>query len=88
MAWEWHERRRKNGKFVPDWQHTLKGAPFDQIHIRMHRQEAIDTREAAAGNRMELGEYCRRAIMERVKQDQKRRSEWVPIPLNKIIPPE
>lgn len=88
MAWEWHERRRKGGRFVADWEYTLKGLPFDQIHIRMTREEAIATREAAAGNRKELGEYCRRAIIEQVKRDQKRRSEWVPIPLNKMVPPE
>ena len=80
MGWEYHQRRRKNGRFVSDWNYAMKGAPVDQLHIRMPAEEAKAAREAAAGNQMELGEYVRSAVKERVERDNRRRSKWAKIP--------
>ena len=80
MGWEWHNRRRKNGKFMSDWAYEHNGAPNDQIHVRTTKDEAKAIREAAAGNQRELNEYCRAAIMAQVKRDQANRANWAIIP--------
>lgn len=87
MGWEWHERRRKKGKFQPDWEYELYGAPTDQIHIRTTKDEARAIREAAAGNQQELNAYCRAAIMAQVKRDQANRANWAKVPkIANVVP--
>lgn len=80
MGWEYHERRRKNGKFIPDWSYDLKNKPVDQLHIRMPAEEARAAREAAAGNMMELGAYVRQAVKEKVERDNRKRAKWAQAP--------
>lgn len=87
MGWEWHNRRRKNGKFQSDWAFEHNGTPNDQIHIRTTKDEAKEIREAAAGNQRELNEYCRAAIMAQVKRDQANRANWAIIPSVASIKP-
>ena len=87
MGWEWHNRRRKNGKFMSDWAFEHNGAPNDQIHVRTTKNEAMAIREAAAGNQKELNEYCRAAIMAQVKRDQANRANWARVPKTANITP-
>lgn len=76
MGWEWHDRRRRNGKFVSDWAYDFNHPPIDQLHIRLPHEDAKQVRETAAGMAEELSEYCRKAIMQRVQQDNRKRATW------------
>lgn len=56
MGWEWHDRRRnREGQFV-------SREHFDQIHIRLRRDEADRIRDAAKARHMEISEFCVYAI--------------------------
>ena len=52
MGWEYHDRRRnKDGQFVPR-------ENYDQIHLRLRRDEADRIRDAAKIEHMEISAWC------------------------------
>lgn len=64
MGYEWHDRLRgRDGRFM---RHRIND---DQIHIRLPRAEADEIRGVAAGLEMEVGTYCRKAIMAHLGRD-------------------
>lgn len=63
MAWEWHDRRRnQKGKFVPR-EH------FDQIHLRLRRDQADRIRDAAKARYMEISAFCVDVILKVLTAD-------------------
>ena len=63
MGWEWHDRRRnKEGQFVPR-EH------FDQIHLRLRRDEADRIRDAAKIEHQEISAWCVAKLLAAITAD-------------------
>ena len=63
MGWEWHDRRRnREGQFMPR-EH------FDQIHLRLRRDEADRIRDAAKAQHMEISAWCVATLLATLTED-------------------
>ncbi len=63
MSWEWHDRRRnKEGQFMPR-EH------FDQIHLRLRRDDADRIRDAAKAQHMEISAWCVATLLATLTED-------------------
>lgn len=72
MGWEWHERRRRNGRFVSDLAVAMSPPRMDQLHIRCPFDLAQQIRRAARDEAKELTSWildaCKVAIVESARR--------------------
>lgn len=54
MGLEFHNRRRRNGKFVSEWEMFMNPPKTDQIHLRCPYHLAQQIRKQAVADRQEL----------------------------------
>lgn len=69
MGLEWHNRRRRNGKFVTDWDLAINPPKMDQLHIRAPFDLTQRIRKAAISDRQELTEWVLDACRERLRAE-------------------
>ena len=67
MGLEYHNRRRKNGKFVSDWEMVVDPPKMDQVHLRAPFDLTQTIRKAAVEDRQELTAWILDACRERLR---------------------
>ena len=67
MGLEYHNRRRKDGKFVSDWALAMNPPRMDQVHLRAPFELTQAIRKAALEDRQELTTWILNACQERLR---------------------
>ena len=67
MGLEYHNRRRKGGKFISEWDLFMNPPKIDQVHLRAPFDLTQAIRKAAVEDRQELTAWILDACRERLR---------------------